>query len=44
MFKKSLSIISSRYAKMVKRIQATMIQLLTDAVNLMLIDKNLEGK
>lgn len=40
----SLSIISSRYAKMVKRIQATMIQLLTDAVNLMLIDKNLEGK
>lgn len=40
----SLSIISSRYAKMVKRIQSTMIQLLTDAVNLMLIDKGLEGK
>ena len=40
----SLSIISSRYAKMVKRIQSTIIQLLTDAINLMLIDKGLEGK
>lgn len=37
----SLSIISSRYGKMVKRIQNTMIQALTDAVNLMLIDKGL---
>lgn len=38
----SLSIISSRYAKMVKRIQNVMIQVLTDAINLMLIDKGLE--
>lgn len=37
----SLSIISSRYAKMVKRIQATMCQLITDAINLLLIDKGL---
>ena len=37
----SLSIISSRYAKMVKRIQNTVLQALTDAINLMLIDKNL---
>lgn len=40
----SLSLISSRYAKMIKRIQATLIQLITDAINLMLIDKGLEGK
>lgn len=33
----SLSIISSRYAKMIKRIQNTMIQALTDAINLILI-------
>lgn len=39
----SLSIISSRYAKMIKRIQSTMCQLLTDAVNLMLIDKGLNA-
>lgn len=38
----SLSLISSRYAKMVKRIQSTIIQALTDCVNLMLIDKGLE--
>lgn len=37
----SLSIISSRYAKMIKRIQKTMIQVLTDAVNLMLLDAGL---
>lgn len=37
----SLSIISSRYAKMVKRIQATMCQMMTDAINLLLIDKGL---
>lgn len=37
----SLSIISSRYAKEVVRIQNTMIQALTDAVNLVLIDKGL---
>ena len=39
----SLSIISSRYAKMIKRIQNTMIQALTDAINLMLLDKKLDG-
>ena len=39
----SLSIISSRYAKMVKRIQNTMIQAITDAVNLMLLDKGLDN-
>lgn len=39
----SLSIISSRYAKMIKRIQNTMVQALTDAVNLMLLDKGLDA-
>lgn len=39
----SLSIISSRYAKMIKRVQNTMIQALTDAINLMLIDKGLDS-
>ena len=39
----SLSIISSRYAKMIKRIQNTIIQAITDAVNLMLIDKGLDS-
>ena len=39
----SLSIISSRYAKMVKRIQNAIIQVVTDAINLMLIDKNLDS-
>lgn len=39
----SLSIISSRYAKMIKRIQNTMIQMLTDAINLILIDTNNEA-
>lgn len=34
----SLSIISSRYAKMIKRIQNVVIQMLTDAINLILID------
>lgn len=37
----SLSIISSRYAKEIVRIQNTMIQAITDAVNLILIDKGL---
>ena len=37
----SLSIISSRYAKAVKRVQNALIQMVTDAVNLMLIDKGL---
>lgn len=39
----SLTIISSRYAKMVKRIQNTMVQALTDAINIMLIDKGLSS-
>lgn len=34
----SLSIISSRYAKMIKRIQNTLIQMVTDAINLILLD------
>ena len=38
----SLSLISSRYAKMVKRIQNTMVQALTDAINIMLLDKGLD--
>lgn len=37
----SLSIISSRYAKMVKRIQNTLLQALTDAINLLLLDRSL---
>ena len=37
----SLAIISSRYAKAIKRIQNSLIQAITDAVNLMLIDKGL---
>ena len=40
---KSLSVISSRYGKMIKRIQNTIIQCLTDAINLMLVDRNLES-
>ena len=39
----SLSLISSRYAKMIKRIQNTFIQALTDAINLMLLDKGLQS-
>lgn len=39
----SLSIISSRYAKMIKRIQSVMIQMLTDVVNLILIDTENES-
>jgi len=37
----SLSIISSRYAKAVKRIQNAMIVAVTDLINLMLLDKGL---
>ena len=37
----SLAIISSRYAKMVKRIQNTIIQAVTDMVNILLIDRGL---
>lgn len=39
----SLAIISSRYAKMIKRIQNTVIQGITDVINLMLIDKGLQS-
>ena len=38
----SLAIISSRYAKMVKRIQNALIQAITSVVNLMLLDKGLD--
>ena len=38
----SLSIISSRYAKMIKRIQNVVIQMVTDAINLILIDTHNE--
>lgn len=37
----SLAIISSRYGKSVKRLQNTMVQMITDLINLMLIDKGL---
>lgn len=37
----SLSQISSRYAKMIKRIQNSLIQMVTDAFNLYLLDKDL---
>ena len=40
---KSLSIISSRYGKMIKRIQNTICQVLTDAVNLMLVDRDMKA-
>lgn len=39
----SLSLQSSRYAKAIKRIQATLCQMITDAVNLMLLDKGLDS-
>lgn len=39
----SLSIISSRYAKAIKRIQSTFLQALTDAINLILVDKKLDS-
>lgn len=39
----SLSLISSRYAKMVKRIQNTLIQMITDAINLICIDTGNES-
>lgn len=37
----ALSLVSSRYGKAIKRIQNTVVQALTDIVNLMLIDKGL---
>ena len=39
----SLSIISSRYAKTIKRIQNTILQALTDVINLMLLDKGFDS-
>lgn len=39
----SLAQMSSRYAKAVKRIQNSLIQMLTDMINLMLIDKGLSA-
>lgn len=39
----SLSLTSSRYAKAIKRIQSTMCQAITDAVNIMLLDKGLDS-
>lgn len=38
----SLSIVSSRYAKTIKRIQAAICQCLTDAINILLIDRGLK--
>ena len=39
----SLAIISSRYAKAIKRIQNAIIQMITDLVNLMLIDRGFDS-
>ena len=39
----SLSLISSRYAKMIKRIQNIVCQMITDMINLILIDTNNEA-
>lgn len=39
----SLSIISSRYAKMIKRIQNSLVQALTDVINIYLIDKGFQS-
>lgn len=39
----SLSIISSRYARTVIRIQNAMVQALTDAINILLIDRGLDN-
>ena len=39
----SLAILSSKYGKDVKRIQSVLIQLVTDIINLLLIDKNMIG-
>lgn len=39
----SLSLMSSRYGKSIKRIQATLTQAITDAINLMLLDKGLDS-
>ena len=39
----ALTIVSSRYAKAVKRIQSTVVQAITDMINLMLIDRHMES-
>lgn len=39
----SLSIISSRYAKAIKRVQSTVVQMITDMINLILIDRGLQS-
>ena len=39
----SLTILSSRYAKTIKRIQTAITQALTDAVNILLIDRGLDS-
>lgn len=39
----SLAIISSRYAKAIKRIQNAVIQMVTDLINLMLIDRGFDS-
>ena len=39
----SLTIISSRYAKTIQRIQTSITQMLTDAINLYLLDRNLSN-
>lgn len=39
----SLALVSSRYAKAVKKIQNTLVQAITDAINLMLMDKGLDS-
>lgn len=40
---KSLALLSSRYAKTIKRIQNTLIQMITDAINLILLNDGLEN-
>ena len=39
----SLTIISSRYAKTIQRIQTSITQMLTDAINLYLLDRNMSN-
>lgn len=39
----SLSILSARYGKLVKRIQNTLCQMITDIINIFLIDKGLDS-
>ena len=39
----ALSLVSSRYAKLTKRIQNTLIQAITDIINIMLLDKGMDS-